>query len=101
MCIRDSHGTDHRPENGRELTEATILRDADKMDAFGETGVARIIMAETRRNRTLYEIVSKWAPRISHKWDSITYLETKEAVEKDYLFAKDFFQTALNKLDKS
>jgi HD superfamily phosphodiesterase len=93
------HGTDHKPKNGQEMIEASILRDADKMDAFGPIGVARIIMAETRRKRTLEEIISKWESRITNKWDSITFPETKEKIKSEFDYARNFFKEAKRKLN--
>lgn len=93
-----SHGTDHKPQNEQESVEAMILRDADKIETAGALGVARIIMAETRRDKSLEEIAEKWLNRIDKKFDSITLPQTKNMTANDYKYAKEFFEKLTKQL---
>lgn len=85
------HRTDHM-KKATEVPEMTILRDADKIDSFGAVGVARIIMAETRRGRSLEQIADKWVKHIEAKWKSITFIQAKKKAKSDYHFSKNFFE---------
>ena len=91
------HRTDHKKQK-IEIPEMTILRDADKIDSFGAVGVVRIIMAETRRNRTLEEIADKWVDHIEAKWKSITFAQSRKKAKANYLFSKNFFDDLKNSL---
>lgn len=94
-----SHGTGHRPKTGAEFAEASLLRDADKMDSFGKIGVSRIIMAETRRGRTLQEISQKWTKHLPDKWNSLTFSETKNIIKEEYFYSQKFFDQLAKELN--
>lgn len=94
-----NHGSDQKYKRKGEPIETAILRDADKIDAFGPLGVARIIMARTMNGDTLNNIVDDFYTKghLKRKWDSITINEAKTKHRKDYEYSLDFFA----KLDKS
>lgn len=94
------HGTEHRPKDGKEMVEAAVLRDADKTESLGVIGVARIITAETRRDRSIDFIVDKWLSRIDKKYDSLTFESSKKKLKKEYLYAKEYFKQLKNYLNE-
>jgi len=70
------------------------LRDADKMEAFGPIGVARIIAVRTLRGDTLQKIVRDFYTRghLKQKWDAITLPEARKLAKKDYQYSMKFFE---------
>lgn len=89
-----NHGSDAKYKKTDEPIEATLLRDADKLDVFGPVGVARIIMVRTLKGDTLDDIIAGFyiGGHLKRKWDSITTPEAKELVRTDYEYALDFFK---------
>lgn len=87
------HGSDAKYQSKPEPVEVTLLRDADKLDAFGSIGVARIIMVRTLKGDTLQEIVEEFYTNghLERKWHSITSDIAKEMAWPGYQYAKDFF----------
>lgn len=88
-----NHGSDAKYRNSAEPVEATLLRDADKLDIFGPIGVARIIMVRTLKGDTLEEIISDFCSggHLERKWQSITYDIARDMVRTDYEYSKNFF----------
>jgi len=94
------HGTEHRPKDGKEMIEATVLRDADKVESLGAIGIVRVIMAETRRNQSIQFIVDKWFTRINKKYDSLTFKSSKKKLKKEHVYAKEYFQKLKDYLEE-
>ncbi|HCJ52274.1 MAG: hypothetical protein A2898_05560 [Candidatus Kerfeldbacteria bacterium RIFCSPLOWO2_01_FULL_48_11] len=88
------HGSDPKYRRKSEPIEITILRDADKMEAFGPIGVARIIAVRTLRGDTLQKIVRDFYTRghLKQKWDAITLPEARKLAKKDYQYSMKFFE---------
>ncbi len=97
------HGSDPKYKQENESIEVKILRDADKLEAFGPLGVARIIMARTRRGDTLNKIVDDYYIKghLQRKWNSITTDEAKQIGRESYKYALDFFAQLHKSLKKS
>lgn len=87
------HGSDPKYRHTHEPIEITILRDADKMEAFGPLGVARIIAVRTLRGDTLEKIVKDFYTRghLKRKWEAITLPEARKLSRKDYKYSMKFF----------
>lgn len=94
-----NHGSDAVYKKDNELTEVTLLRDADKLDVFGPLGVARIIMVRTLRGDTLQAIVDEfWTNgHLERKWQSLSLDSARELAQKNYKYSQDFF----SQLDRS
>lgn len=87
-----NHGSDEKYKNKHELLETTILRDADKLEAFGPIGVARIIMARSIQGDTLKQIAEKYSSGgLERKWRSITMAKAKRLGKKNFKYSMDFF----------
>lgn len=88
------HGSDPKKIKKNESIEATLLRDADKMDVFGPLGVARIIMPMTRHGFDLNQIVQKFYHdgHLKRKWQSIQTKLARNLVRKDYEYSIAFFK---------
>lgn len=88
-----NHGSDQKYRSQKEMIAVTILRDADKIEAFGPLGVARIIMVRTLKGDTLKDIVDEFYTRghLKRKWQSVTLKATRSMCEKDYQFSRSFF----------
>lgn len=89
-----NHGSDKKYQTGDEGIETKLLRDADKLDAFGPLGTARIIMVRTLKGDTLEQIVDDFWSRghLKRKWDSISFGEARNMAAEDYEYSKDFFE---------
>lgn len=87
------HGSDAKYKRQDEPVEVTLLRDADKLDVFGQIGVARIIMVRTLKGDTLADIVDDFYTKghLQRKWESITYAEARDMAKADYEYALQFF----------
>jgi len=96
------HGSDAKYKSRDEPAEVTLLRDADKLDAFGPIGVSRIIMVRTLKGDSLQDIVDDFYIRghLDRKWSSITSDAAKEMGRADYEYSKAFF-AALHKMFNS
>lgn len=92
-CIAH-HGSDPKFKAAHEPIETTLLRDADKLDAFGPMGVARIVMVRTLAGDTLPEIVADFwtGGHLQRKWESITTEEAKQMGRADYEYSREFFR---------
>ena len=90
-CIAH-HGSDPKFKDQDEAVEITLLRDADKLDAFGPVGMARIVMVRTLNGDTLEDIIADFwtGGHLQRKWDSITTDEAREMGRSDYDYSKDF-----------
>ncbi len=97
------HGSDPKLHSKNEPIEATLLRDADKMDIFGPLGVSRIIMALTRRGKSLNEIVDVYHAhkKIEQKFKAITFPAARAKVRKNYEYSKLFFKELDHTLTKN
>ncbi len=74
----------------RKTTEARILYDADKLDAFGDAGIKRY---------TGYYL-GKWTPaqiveNIDRRWGTLELPESKEVGKADYLKVRKHFEKML------
>lgn len=94
LAIIGAHGSDPQHIKIDEPIEATILRDADKMDIFGPLGIARIIMPMTRRGFSLEDIVKKFYHKghLKRKFDAIKIKQARDAVRKNYKYSMDYFK---------
>ncbi len=88
------HSSNTKVISKNEPIEATILRDADKMDVFGPLGITRILMAMARRYYSIPEIT-----KIYHKKDNIKLRyqmmkipEAKRFVKENYKYSREFFK---------
>lgn len=87
-----NHGSDPKYKEKQEPIETTILRDADKLEAFGPIGVARIIMARSVQGDSLKQIAEKYyGGGLERKWRSITTTKAKRLGKKDFKYSIDFF----------
>lgn len=88
------HGSDQKYNRKKEDIEVTILRDADKLEAFGPLGVARIIMVRTLRGDILEDIAEDFYTdgHLQKKWSSITTDRARELAKEDYKYAMKFFK---------
>ena len=88
-----NHGSDPKYKRANESIETTILRDADKLDAFGPIGVARILMVRTLRGDTLPDIVADFhtGGHLRRKWESISAPQAKQLGQAEYEYSVDFF----------
>lgn len=88
-----NHGSDPKYKNKNESIETAILRDADKIEAFGPLGVARIITARILQGDSLEDIVKKYylSGYLERKWKSMTTQQAKIMAKDNYEYSKDFF----------
>ncbi len=88
------HGSDPKYRRDDEAVETRLLRDADKLDAFGPVGVARIVMVRTLRGDTMEMIVADFwtGGHLKRKWDAITTPEAREMGRTDYEYSRNFFE---------
>jgi HD superfamily phosphodiesterase len=88
------HGSDPKYKKDNESIETTILRDADKIDAFGPVGVARIVMVRTLNGDTLEDIVADFwtGGHLEQKWQSISTDAARTMTQDNYEYSKNFFQ---------
>ena len=95
-----NHGSDPKYKVNDETVEATLLRDADKLDAFGAIGCARIVMVRTLKGDTLQGIVDDfWTQgHLERKWSSITTDATREMAHDDYEYSRQFFEKLVTSL---
>lgn len=95
-----NHGSDPKYKQANETVEITLLRDADKLDAFGPVGCARIVMVRTLQGDTLSGIVADFWTKghLERKWQSITFPEAKVMGQADYEYSRHFFQALADKL---
>ena len=94
------HGSDPKFKQQDEMIETTLLRDADKLDAFGAIGVARIVMVRTLNGDTLEDIVDGFWTRghLEQKWQSISTDAAREMAREDYEYSRAFFCGLASKL---
>lgn len=93
------HGSDTKKIKKKEPIEATLLRDADKMDVMGPIGIGRIFMALTRScGYGLKDFAQKYhrEKTIRQKYQAIKTKPARDLVHKDYEYSLNFFK----KLDK-
>lgn len=97
-----NHGSDPKYKKTDESIETTILRDADKLDAFGPVGVARIVMVRTLNGDTLEDIVADfWTDgHLERKWQSISTDVARAMGQNDYEYSKDFFKQLAETLQR-
>lgn len=88
-----NHGSGSEYKRKDEPIETTILRDADKLEAFGSLGVARIIMARSLQGDTLNKIVDDYYTQghLKRKWDSISAEEARQMGKESYKYTLGFF----------
>jgi len=85
-CIRfHDHST---PKSKRELIEAQILYDSDKLDAFGAAGVARWITYYYAKGEGIDWILG----RLEKRYLGLHLKESKELAEESYRYAVSFFK---------
>jgi len=87
------HGSDPKFRRPDEAVEIVLLRDADKLDAFGPIGCARIVMVRTLQGDTLEMIVDDfWTTgHLQRKWEAITSDQARLMGQADYAYSQDFF----------
>jgi len=98
------HGSDPKKIKEDESIEATLLRDADKMDVMGPVGIGRIFMALTKSSGYgLKDFAIKYhrEPTIRTKWQSIKTRPARNKVRKDYEYSLKFFREFDKKLKES
>jgi HD superfamily phosphodiesterase len=97
------HGSDAKYKRENEPVEATLLRDADKLDAFGPIGVARIVMVRALSGDTLQQIVDDFhtGGHLDRKWDSMTYEAAKAMAKDNYDYSRAFFEQLAQTLKSS
>jgi len=92
-----NHGSDQKYKSKSEPIEVTILRDADKLEAFGPVGVARIIMARSIQGDSLKQIAEKYSGGgLEKKWRSITSAKGRGLGKKNFKYSMDFFSKLVN-----
>ncbi len=96
-----NHGSDPKYKNKKESIEITILRDADKLEAFGPLGVARIIMARCLQGDSLVDIAKKYyfGGYLEKKWKSMTIKQAKIIGRDNYKYSLDFFSKLTKQLN--
>jgi uncharacterized protein len=99
----ECHGSDPKNKQKRKSMEAIILADADKLEAFGPLGVARIIMVKTLRGSDLEEITRDFyfEKHLEKKWTALTLKQSKKLGRADYEYSKKFFKDLAKILDKN
>lgn len=92
-CIR-LHGSATKYKKTDEAVEITILRDADKLEAFGPLGVARIVQVRTLKGDDLQQIVHDFYAQghLKRKFDSITIPFAKKLARPQYEYSLRFFK---------
>jgi len=88
------HSTNTKVISKNEPVEATILRDADKMDVFGPLGITRILMAMSRRFYGIPEIIKIYhkEQNIKHRYQMMKIPEAKRFVKENYKYSREFFK---------
>ena len=101
-CIAH-HGSDPKYKKVNERIETTLLRDGDKLEAFGPIGVARIVMVRTLNGDTMAEIVDDFWTRghLKRKWEAVTTSEAREMGRENYEYSCVFFQRLSEALTES
>lgn len=96
-----NHGSDPKYKQAQESVETRLLRDADKLDAFGPIGCARIVMVRTLNGDALEDIVADfWTNgHLERKWQSITYPETRAIGQEGYEYSRAFFRSLSETLE--
>jgi len=98
------HGSNPKKIKKDEPIEATLLRDADKMDVMGPIGIGRIFMALTRTcGYDLKDFVQRYHREgtIRQKYQAIKTKPAREKVRKDYQYSLNFFKELDKKLKQS
>jgi len=98
------HGSDPKMIKKDEPIEATLLRDADKMDVMGPIGIGRIFMALTKSSGyDLKDFAKKYhrEKTIREKWQAIKTKPARDLVCKDYEYSLKFFKELDKKLKKN
>lgn len=92
------HGSDPKFRREGEAIEIVLLRDADKLDAFGPVGVARIVMVRALQGDTMAMIVDDFwtGGHLKRKWEAITTAEARAMGRADYEYSRDFFERLAN-----
>lgn len=96
------HGSDPKKIKKDEPIEATLLRDADKIDVMGPIGIGRIFMALTRScGYDLKDFVQKYhrEATIRQKFQAIKTKPARDLVRKDYEYSLKFFRELDKKLN--
>ena len=88
------HSTNTKVISKNEPIEATILRDADKMDVFGPLGITRILMAMARRYYGIPDITKIYHKQqnIKLRYQMMKIPEAKKFVKEDYKYSREFFK---------
>jgi HD superfamily phosphodiesterase len=85
------------PSEKRELLEAKILYDVDKIDAFGAVGIYRhILFYMEKKKASIGEILSL----LKKRWAGLMLKESKEVGKADYDYIVNFFKTLKKELGK-
>ncbi len=98
------HGSDPQKIKKNEPIEATLLRDADKMDVMGPIGIGRIFMALTKScGYDLKDFAQKYhrEATIRQKYQAIKTKFARDLVRKDYEYSLKFFKELDEKLKES
>ncbi len=100
LDVIENHGSDPRYRKSNESIETTILRDADKLEAFGPIGLARIIMVRTQRGDTLNQIVDDFYLKghLKKKYDSIKFPFVKKIAKPEFEYSMSFLRELKNGL---
>jgi len=83
------------PPEKRQLLEAKILYDVDKIDAFGVIGVYRHILFIEAGRVKLEEVI----PMLEKRWNGLALPTSREVGKKDYEYIVNFFKTLKKELD--
>ncbi len=95
------HGSDPEKIKKDEPIEATLLRDADKMDVMGPIGIGRIFMALTKSsNFSMKDFARKYHEegQVRQKWQAIKTKPARDNVRQDYEYSLKFFKKFDKKL---
>jgi HD superfamily phosphodiesterase len=95
------HSTNTKHIDKNEPIEATLLRDADKMDVFGPLGITRILMAMSRRYYSIPEIIEIYHKQqnIKLRYQMMKIPEAKRKIKKDYQYSLNFFKKLKKQLE--
>lgn len=96
------HSSNTKKIKKDELIEATILRDADKMEIFGPLGIVRIFMARSRRGDSIDEIIRKFYTQkdLKRRYLMMKIPEARKLSKKNYQYSLDFFKKLTSQLKR-
>jgi uncharacterized protein len=80
------------PASARSSLEAKVLYDADKLEALGAVGIARYLVFNAWRGKTLREIVDYVEVNLPVRFESLELDETRQLAKERYDYAVAYFQ---------